>query len=716
MPREDKDWYKYANVRFTMCVASKLDEESYAREEITITKELGCDTIVFFVENEGRTIYDSKMAPKDPLVGDRDLLADLVAEAKKEEIRVVAAWYGSHCQTYLVEKHPEWRVKRLDSRKKQDGDELSIETASYDLSTMCYNSPFRQWLLDQMREVMERYDVAGVYIDGMNSPLGTCCCNYCRGLYQKEHGHDIPTDIWDKQWREFGYRTVTSAVKAVREVIDEARPEAVFVLDCHGTIIGLREAGEPIFMTAPYVDVLILECYWNICKEPPYYVGMESRLIRSETQKHVWCPKWLARNPDQDYANVSPTAAKVWLMEALSSGATPVSVDQGTFWFDRTCFDDVRKGHRHVKKLKADLVKSKPVRYAALFHSMESKSVRIHKTLRNERQHFEGFYMACQEAHIPFDVITEKEVLDGSISEYPVLILPNVEYMSDKVAQAIERYVQRGGGLVMTHLTGLYDEKEKKRDDLALARLGGVRYTGEILQNGTPQGEKGTTNYYQAVGDHEMTMDLGTNTYSYKGDLTVVEAGAETNVLIRTRNYAGLSGREKESYFRWWPGELACPFVMVKDDGGRVVYIAGELDAAFWSFGWPEAGKILSRSVTFAAQKELPFTTDCPEPVMITELASDDGDTMIFLMVNYATNNLYSIGFPGGGEANTQDQSRANEMRYSIVHKDITLTVPDTFSSARAVTGQTVVLSRKNGKTLVNIPRIDEYEALILTK
>lgn len=268
----------------------------------------------------------------------------------------------------------------------------------------------------------------------------------------------------------------------------------------------------------------------------------------------------------------------------------------------------------------------------------------------------------------------------------------------------------------MTHLTGLYNEKEEKRNDFALSGIAGIRYTGKILLNGNPEGTKGTTNYYQAVTEHDITIGMGRNTYSYKGYLAVVEADKQNEVLIKTRDYAKLPKGEREAYFVWFPGELAYPFVTVKESIGRIVYIAGELDAAFWNFGWPEAERILSRSVIYAANKELPYTTNCPEPVMITELISEDRKASVFLMVNYATNNLYSIGFPGAGPANTQNQSRANDMRYSIIHRDITLTIPAAFTAIQSITGQKISLSTKKGKTIVKIPKIDEYEGIILTR
>ncbi len=708
------DWLHYANVRFTMCVPAKAGNPSYARDEIRLTRELGCDVLVFFVQNEGLLLYPDGVSPQDPAVGGRDLLAEIVGEAKKEGVRIVAGWFGAHCQTHQVKTHPAWRVCRLELSGDETGGEMSIETASYELDTVCFNSPFRDHFLAEVREVLSGYDVAGVYVDGMYSSVGTCCCEHCRRKYRAEHGEEIPLDAWSPAWRDFGFQMVVDVSREIRGIIDEVKPGAVFVQDCHGTIIGYREAGEPIFLTAPYVDAYMLECYWNIIQEPPWYVGMESRLIQAETGRPVWSPKWIARNPDRDYALVPPAAVKIWMMEAVISGASPVIIDQGAFWFDRTAFPALQDGCAHLLALRSHLMESRPARFAAILHSMESKFIRQHQEPRNDRQHFEAFYMACQEAHIPFDVTTEEQILDGTVGKYPVLILPNVEYMSDGVVKAVQRYVEGGGGLVMTHLTGRGTETGRERNDLPLAGLAGVRFTGEVLLNGKPEGEKGSTNYYQAVTEHPITEGMDGNTYSFRGRRAVIEAENGTHVLIRARDYASPPGRDSDSYFRWFPGPVTEPLVTVHEAGGRVVYIAGELDAAFWSSGWPEAGRILSRSVIHAADQPLPYTTDCPEPVLISKQMNDSDGTVVFLLVNYATNHLYSVGFPGAGVTNVQDLGRANDMRYAIAHKDIVITLPGEFRQADSITGQALSLETANGSSTVRLPRLDEYEAIIL--
>ena len=67
---------------------------------------------------------------------------------------------------------------------------------------------------------------------------------------------------------------------------------------------------------------------------------------------------------------------------------------------------------------------------------------------------------------IPYSVIYDEDLDD--ISEYPLLILPNVKYMSDEQIEKIGCYVKNGGSLVATDQTSLLDGKGRRRKGMSL--------------------------------------------------------------------------------------------------------------------------------------------------------------------------------------------------------------------------------------------------------
>jgi hypothetical protein len=76
---------------------------------------------------------------------------------------------------------------------------------------------------------------------------------------------------------------------------------------------------------------------------------------------------------------------------------------------------------------------------------------------------------ALIQSGIPFALIFDEHLQD--LSKYKVLILPNSECLSDEQLSQIRRYVNGGGGLIVTEQSGLYDEWRRTRTEPGLQGL-----------------------------------------------------------------------------------------------------------------------------------------------------------------------------------------------------------------------------------------------------
>jgi hypothetical protein len=76
---------------------------------------------------------------------------------------------------------------------------------------------------------------------------------------------------------------------------------------------------------------------------------------------------------------------------------------------------------------------------------------------------------ALIEGHVPFELVFDRNLAD--LSKYKVLILPGSECLADGQLAAVRGFVERGGGLVATGLTGCYDQWRRLRVTPGLADL-----------------------------------------------------------------------------------------------------------------------------------------------------------------------------------------------------------------------------------------------------
>jgi hypothetical protein len=94
--------------------------------------------------------------------------------------------------------------------------------------------------------------------------------------------------------------------------------------------------------------------------------------------------------------------------------------------------------------------------------------------------HTLGFYQALIEARIPFEMVHDRLLDSAHVDRFRTLLLPNIAALSDGQCAQLREYVERGGRIVATHETSLYDEWGVRRKDFGLAQLFGASYGGKV--------------------------------------------------------------------------------------------------------------------------------------------------------------------------------------------------------------------------------------------
>jgi hypothetical protein len=75
-----------------------------------------------------------------------------------------------------------------------------------------------------------------------------------------------------------------------------------------------------------------------------------------------------------------------------------------------------------------------------------------------------GWYHALIEARVPFEMVHDRLLDAAHLSQFKTLILPSIAALSDAQCAQLRAFVERGGGLVATHETSLYDEWGVRRE------------------------------------------------------------------------------------------------------------------------------------------------------------------------------------------------------------------------------------------------------------
>ena len=680
MAVQKDDWYKFCTPHLQeLNPKVDLDPEVYVKELVHRAVALNSDVVVYMADEGGYPVYPSKLAPMSDHLHGIDLLGMVEKQTHKKGLRFGAGFLGMHVNSYISKEHPEWL------QRDKDGNPAPMYTPPQYL--VCPNSPYERYYAEYVREVLTRYDVDYIYVEGVYFARRRCYCPYCREQFRAIYGMEIPEYKGSEIFHKFCQDSVTRFHLRIKKVADEVSNRIVIAGCTYTPTTDIRTFRE-------YVNIVSRENQWGYGggRVSPQEAGLHMLLLKAEAKKHVMGSWFGAKAVDTDYAPRSAPHAKLTFVETLAYGATVQPHLQTLFEVDQTLMSTLAELFGCVKKVRPYLLDAHLLPYAAILHWAENKNAKsfFNMALR-------GYYQALMEHHIPVDAITAEDVEADRLSGYRVLVLPNARRLSKAVMEKISDYVTAGGGLVFTYCSGWFGEDGSKHDNMPLLELVGARFDGM----GVPVQLPGLHYpiYYRIKSADPIWDTLRGQVLSFHGKYVSVEAAGDSEAQAQIEDLDYSRMHKDHMVEGAYPGSPIAPMIITRRVGkGRVVFITGGLDAAACRSGEPEAMEVLAKTALWAAGRELPIKTNCPPSVEIVT-HTRPGSLAIFL-INLATNQM--------GESKV--------IRYVVPIKDVELQV-ETDAPAKAVStvrGQKVKHERKGKWLHVKLEKLHEYDVVLI--
>jgi hypothetical protein len=227
-----------------------------------------------------------------------------------------------------------------------------------------------------------------------------------------------------------------------------------------------------------------------------------------------------------------------------------------------------------------------------------------------------GFSQTLVRERIPFLPVNVHDI-DKYAPRLKTLILPDIAIMPDEAIDAVCRFVEGGGNLVLSGATATLDYDGNPSSNDKLWKLLGLRFTGEVKGsfNRASGDWANATNhsYYRlpAEGErHEIFAGFdNTDILTFGGGIYMMES---TGVMrphgsfipafpIYPPEFSWIRTEEPDTH-PIWTGTLS--------GGGRVVYFAGDNDRLYGRHLLPDNARLLGNAVTWASRGEFPLKVD----------------------------------------------------------------------------------------------------------
>ncbi|HBY93809.1 MAG TPA: hypothetical protein DEP84_07530 [Chloroflexi bacterium] len=690
-----------------------LEKQTFDAEEIVDRVEYCNANLIRLGAARSYAFFQSKIAPLAPSLQGRDFLQEVIQAAQPRGIKLIPYIQSGYENNILYQQHPNWVERLADGRPMAVGRPEEVH--------MCWNSPYREWKISVIREICANYEVDGMYLDGPTY-FGYCYCDYCRTKFGAEHHMDIPRqeDWHDPAWQAYvvwRYEVLASVLQDICDAVRSTRP-GIPVINNNITYFHercRRESRIPEILTR-ISDGMLLESHRTHQRLAWHRVGQNAKYGYA-TGKPLWM-WWEYTVGEWSFTACSPAELRLKYAELLANKAAP-----GVFPFDVVGrapqgLDALRECFGFQSENEARLFSAEPVKHVALPYSRQTAEwYGADQPDERYTATHTGLYRALVHNHVPFNVVLDPDLSDAGLAGYDAVILSNVACVSETQAEAIRRYVQKGGGLIATYETSLFDERGHKRGNFPLADVFGADYQasptlqvrGELapgyailenrqewvmwLEEPIRGGNPHAVAYIDVPPRAEVPFQTGV-------EGAVVPVGKHTYVRVRPGAQGAGCLRRPSQRSQPLGDPTPYPGAVTNTYGrGRVVYFPADIGHDYSQVRVPFLTTILQNALEWVSGRPRPVSIQAPTSVEVQLHTGPD------------RTNVYLINFTGDSIEPRDEVTQVARLREVPVQVAVARPVKQVFHLNRK---ETLNWKMEGGRCSFVVPDLDEFAVISL--
>jgi hypothetical protein len=526
-------------------------------------------------------------------LGSSDPFGYLVEGCRKMDMAIIARTDPHATWQNVYDAHPDWIAVTANGEKRR-------HWANPELWVTCALGPYNFDFITQVhKEIMERYQPDGIFSNRW-AGSGTCYCEHCVRNFKEYSGMELPrrsdrSDPVFLKYSEWSTNRLKELWLLWDGVIRKQKPLSRFIPN------GFPDK----VVTGQLSDIVFTDHQARSGVTMPWSNGMGAKELRASIgmkplggifsvgfeEQYRW------KDSVQSEAEI-----RIWVAEGTANGMRPWFTKFSGVLYDKRWLDTVDKIYQVYYRNERYLRNTAPLARVGMLFSEQTRNYGTEVWKQRSGDHVLGMYHALIEARIPFEMVNDRLLDPEHLKPFRLLVLPNIATLSDLQCDQLRKFVERGGNLVATFETSLYDGDGKRRTDFGLADLFGVS-----SENGV---EGPMQNSYLRLKSDPVTRQFHPVLKELEDAYRII------NVIYRVRVIPKAEFPTPITLIPTYPDlpmEHVYPLVpdtdirelYLRDIGkGRVAYFPGDIDRSFWQIMSTDHGKLLSNTIRWALNED----------------------------------------------------------------------------------------------------------------
>jgi hypothetical protein len=273
--------------------------------------------------------FPTRLGPQHRNLKGRDHLQEYVAALHKRNVKVMG--YYSFPDKGAWDRNPDWRQVDSNGREIPDGNFGG---------RLCPNSPYREYFLARISEIVRRYELDGFLLDaaGFSADEPGCYCSYCQRKYKERYGRELPRQRsgYDSDWQtflKFRFDSMQELYRDVHADCKRIRPKMVYTHNAIAVRLLGWGRGEDYEKSVQLDDIVTSIGEWfdfvplgpTRNSDEIWKTGMLTRFLRGVSGKPVWMQMG-AYMYSRDYQVLPVHELKLAAYTIVENGGSPIYI------------------------------------------------------------------------------------------------------------------------------------------------------------------------------------------------------------------------------------------------------------------------------------------------------------------------------------------------------------------------------------------------------